>query len=230
MCRLLNCIVIIAPLILTTQISAAEQMTAEKIFDRMIHYEYDQLSKVPSITDYTCKVTETTIRPGNTKKEVTNKVLYFMIPMFQLQTINDEPAFYFDQDLMLMRLDSLSLKREKDAKINDVDCYVITTRQRDPAYKAYYITYYIAKDDFRRVRTISHHASDEMDNLTTTIEYTYGPVDKFTLLISTYAETKDKNDKLIAITNAEYKDYKFGIGLDVKFFSEHVGNRKLRRP
>jgi hypothetical protein len=228
-------ITVLLTLVLCSPATAAEgQLTAQQVFDKMIHYEYDQLSKVPSITDYRCDLTETTVRPGNPQREVVDKILYFMVPMFQLQMVGDEPVFYFDQDLMLILLDSVELARDRDQTVNEIPCYSITTRPSNPAYRAYSRTYLIAKDDFRHVRTISHHASEQIDNLTTQIDYTYGDVGgetgDFKLLVKTVAETKDADNNLIATVTAEYKDYQFGVGLDVQFFTDRVGNRSPNLP
>ena len=184
-------------------------MTGEAIFDKMIHYESDQLAKVPSTNDYRCKLTETTVNAGSLQRGIVDKTVYFMVPMFQLQTtmvepsppeygsppaepqqLIEQPVLYSDQDQELYFLDSRKLTKEKDTVINNVPCYAITLTPLNPVYKAYYATYSIAKDDFRHIRTVSHHASDTMDNLVTEIDYTYGTFNGFNLLKETVAITK----------------------------------------
>jgi hypothetical protein len=203
----------------------AETLSAQDIFDKMIHYEYDQL--LPSnISDYSGNITETSVRAGSTgTSEVTQKNLFFMVPMFQLELVGEEPVFYFDQDLMLILLDSVDLTKGADARVGDVDCYVITSQKRNPAFRKYFTTYYVAKDDFRHVQTVSHHASEEMDDLVTTITYTYGEADVHKLLVKKVAETKDSAGNLLATTTAVYSDYTFNTGLTVEFFTNYVGNR-----
>lgn len=228
--RLLILVLPLAFLMLAPPSNAAGTLTAQQIFDKMIHYESDQLAKTPGITDYRCNITETSIQQGSHSREVTEKTLYFMTPVFQLQMVGDEPVFYFDQDLMIILLESVTLTRERDAEVNGIPCYVITTRPVDRAFAAYSRTYYVAQDDFRHVRTISHHANERYDNLTTQIEYTYGQVDKYTLLVRTDAVTTNADGVELARTSAEYTDYEFGIGLDLQFFVERVGNRTPNVP
>jgi hypothetical protein len=208
----------------------SETVTAEAIFDKMIHYEGDQLSTSPSITDFRCKITETTTRPQVTEPEVKEKTFYFMVPVFQLQMMGEEPVFYFDQDQMLLRLVTNELTRGRDETVNDVDCYVITLTPKNPAYRSRIKTYYVAKDDYRHIRTVTHHSSDTMDNLTTQIDYVYGDFQGCSLLAQATAETKDADGNLIATTTAVYSDYEFGLGLTTEFFTEKVGNRQPNNP
>lgn len=208
----------------------SETVSAETIFDKMIHYEGDQLSTSPSITDFQCKITESTTRPQVTDPEVKEKILYFMVPVFQLQMVGEEPVFYFDQDLMLLLLDTVELTRGRDETLNDVECYSITSTPKNPAYRTQTRTYFVAKDDYRHIRTVSHHNSDRMDNLTTQIDYVYGDFQGCNLLAQTTAETKDVDKNLVATTTAVYSDYEFGLGLTTEFFTEKVGNRQPNNP
>jgi len=210
--------------------ASSETITPETIFDKMIHYEGDQLIKTPSITDFQCKLIESTVRPDAVQPEVSEKTLFFMVPVFQLQMVGEEPVFYFDQDLMLLLLDTVELNRGRDETVDGVDCYAITSTPKNPAFRTHTRTFYVAKDDYRHVRTVSHHSSEQMDNLTTQIDYTYGEVEDFKLLSQTKAETKDENSNIVATTTAVYSDYEFGIGLTVEFFTERVGNRQPNNP
>jgi hypothetical protein len=206
-------------------VAQSETLSAQDIFDKMIHYEYDQLSP-SNIADYSSKITETSVRGGTgVSSEVIEKTQYYMVPMFQLELVGNEPVFYFDQDLMLILLDSVDLIKQGDTRVGDVDCYVIISQKRNPAFRKYFTTYYVAKDDFRHVQTISHHASEAADDLVTTISYTYGDVQGHKLLQKKVAETKDANGNLLATTTAVYSDYSFSLGLTVEFFTNYVGNR-----
>ncbi len=200
----------------------ADRLSAIEIYDGMIHYESDQLATSPNINDYHCKVTEITTRTAVDTNDVVEKDLYFMAPTFQLQMVDDEPMYYFDDDLMIVFLESMELERERDAEIDGVACYVIRTTPKDPAFAMYNRLYYIAQEDFRKVRTVATHSTRQYENLVTTINYTYGQVDGFTLLIGTTSEVRDANGNLIATVRTEYTDYEFGLGLDIEFFSEKL--------
>ncbi len=200
----------------------AQALSAIEIFDGMIHYENDQLDSHPSIEDYHCILTETTVRSGSSVRTIMEKDLYFMVPTFQLQLIDDKPAFYFDDTLLIVLLGSVELRRERDATIDDVDCYVIRTTPLDEAFRKYNRLYFVSMEDFRHVRTVSHHATNEYDDLTTEINYTYGEVGPFTLLIETSAETTDREDNPLATVTTTYTDYEFDVGLDFEWFLDNV--------
>ncbi len=208
----------------------ADQLSAIEIFDGMIHYEGDQLYKKPAINDYRCHITETTARTGISAREIIEKDLYFMVPTFQLQLIDNKPAFYFDDDLLIVLLESVELERKNNQTIDEVECYQIRTIPKDPAYNRYNRTYFVAVDDFRHVRTIAHHSTREFDDLTTTIDYSYGQIEDFIMLTGTVARTSDENDNVLATVTTEYAHYEFGLGLDMEFFMNYVGDTEPQIP
>ena len=201
---------------------AQQQLTAIEIYDGMIHYEGDQLLQSPSIDDYHCTVLETTVRTSVEAREIIRKDLYFMEPTFQIQLIEDQPAFYFDDDLMIVFLESVDLTRERDVRIDDVDCFAIRSTPKDPAFARYNRIYYVAKEDYRHIKTVATHSTREYDNLTTTINYTYAPQEDFVLLSQTNSETRDDNGNVLATVTTEYTDYEFGLGLDIEWFASRV--------
>jgi len=208
-------------LLLLMPAAQAEKLTAESIFDKVIHYEADQLATVPSVNDFKCTMKQTTVQPGVAEATTKEETMFFMKPVFQLYMIGDKTIGYQDQDTLLVLLDQNQLSRERDAKVEDIDCYVISLKPNHPAYKSRVVAYYVAKDDFRTVRIIRHYADDKFDDLVKQIDYKYGPVDRFKLPIRMIAEFKDPSGKLMATTTVEYTDYKFNIGLTVQFFFEH---------
>ena len=207
-------------LMLLSMPSNAEELTATQIFDAMVHYESDQLETSASINDYHCIVTETTQRVGLATTEVLVKDLYFMAPNMLLYMIDRQPSGYFSDQKMIELLEMSELSRQRDETVNGVDCYVIERKPLDPAFKQYYWIYYVAKDDYRHVKTISHHANYQYDSLLTTTEYVYSKVGDFVLLTGTTKDSKDDKDNLLATVETTYTDYEFGLGLTVENFME----------
>jgi hypothetical protein len=123
---------------------------------------------------------------------------------------------------MIVFLESVDLTREREARINDVDCYAIRSTPKDPAFAQYNRLYYVARDDFRHVRTVATHSTREYDNLSTTIDYTYAPAGDFILLSQTVAETKDNDGNVLATVTTDYTDYEFALGLDIEWFASRV--------
>ncbi len=213
---------IIAVMLLLALVSSspavADDLTAQEIFEGMIYYENDQLVAQPDISDYHCTVTQTVTRAGARITEEMVKDIYFMIPAFQLHFIDGTPAYYFDNDAILVTLESMELDRLRDATNNDVDCYVLMATPTDPAFARFNTTYYVAKDDFRHVMTVKFGSSDQLDTTTTTLNYTYGPAGPFQLTQRILAETFNEEGALIHTVDAVYTDYEFGLGLDIEFF------------
>jgi hypothetical protein len=184
----------------------------------MIYYENDQLATQPDISDYHCTVTQTITRAGTRITEEMVKDIYFMLPAYQIHLIDDTPAYYFDNDAILVTLESMDLERHRDATTDGVDCYVLKATPLDAAFARFHTMYYVAKDDFRHVMTVKLGSSDELDITTTTLSYTYGPAGPFQLTQRILAETFDEQGTLIHTVDAVYSDYEFGLGLDVEFF------------
>jgi hypothetical protein len=208
----------------------AVELSALDIFDSMIHFESDQLTTTPSTRDYHCSILETTTRTTVETREIKNKDLYFMVPTFQLQLIDNEPVFYFDDDLLIVLLESVDLQKLRDAVINDIPCYVIKSIPKDPAFAIYNRTYYVAQDNFRHVRTVAEHATLDYDNLNTVIDYTYDTFDGFTLLSKTVSETRDSNSNVLATVTTEYSNYEFGLGLTIDFFANYLQDTSPNTP
>jgi len=204
--------------------AGAPQLSALEIFDGMIHYECDQLAKEPNTSDYHCKVTQTVEKAGTRTMETVEKDLYFMIPIYQLHISDGKPVYYVDDDLLVITLEGNELRRERDVKIDGVDCYAIRTTPVDPAFSRFNVIYCVAKDDFRHVRTTKHGSSSELDNTITTSDYTYGPAGSFTLLQKTVAVTTDTEGTVLHTVTAEYTDYEFNIGLTLEFFAEWLAD------
>lgn len=202
--------------------AGADELSAIDIFDGMIYYESDQLTTTPSIRDYECLITMTSVRAGGRTQEIVEKSLYFMVPTFQLQLFDDKPVFYFDHDLLIVLLESHELIRLRDEVIEDVPCYAIRLTPLDPAFVQFNKTYYVAQDDFRHIRTVVKESDYQYDNLSTIINYTYEIVGIFNLLSRTVSEIRNEDDNQLATVTTVYTDYEFGIGLDINFFINYL--------
>jgi len=200
----------------------ADQLSAQEIFEGMIYYENDQLDKDPGASDFHCKVTQTLQRTGSRTVEVMEKDYYFMVPIFQLHLLDDEPIFYYDSDLLVVTLESSELQRMRDEELNGVDCYVIRSTPVDLVYARFSTIYYVAKDDYRHVRTVKHGSSSEADDITTVLDYAYQAVGPYTFLEQTIAQTSDAEGNPLHTVTAVYSDYEFDVGLDLAFFADYL--------
>jgi len=222
---------VVAVILFATAVSAqADRLTALEIFEGMIYYENDQLETNPRITDYYCIKTETMVRTRSATQEIVVKDIYFMVPGYYLEMIGENPAFYRDVTDVGNHLMIVDLGKLRDERVNGIDCYVIQMAPKDPAYKKYVKTYYVAKDDFRKIKTVSLNANDEMDDLKTEITYSYGEFDGFRLLSGEEAVWTDKDGNTLATVTTVYSDYEFNVGLDDKFFASHREGKTVIPP
>jgi hypothetical protein len=224
-------ITVLSILLISVCAVAQEQpRTATDIFEGMIYYENDQLEGNPRIDDYHCTKTETTVRSGSPIQEIVTKDIFFMVPGYYLELIGEEPVFYRDVSDIGNHLYVVDLNRLRDTKIGDIDCYVIQMVPKDAAFRTYTKTYYVAQEDFRKVRTVSINANDELDDLTTEINYTYGEINGFMLLTGEIAAWSDNEGNVVATVTTEYTDYEFGIGLDEQFFASYRESHSINPP
>jgi len=190
-------------------------LTAQDIFEGMVYYENDQL-EAAGLNDYHCICTQT----GSRAMQVLEKDVYFMVPVYQLHMYDGKPAYIFEPDAIITTLEIQTLDRLRDTKIGDVDCYVIRLTPFEAAFERYPSTHYVAKDDFRKIRTLNYASTDELDRVLKILDYTYSEVNGMMLLKTTVVKTEDEEGNLIHTVTAEYTDYEFDTGLTEQFFKQ----------
>jgi len=200
-----------------------DEFTAQDIFEGMIYYDNDQLEG-SNVHDYHCVVTQTIEVPGSRTLQVMVKDVYFMVPMYQLDLYDDEPAHIFEPDALITTLEIQELERLRDTSIDDVDCFVIRLTPRDAAFQRFPSTYYLEKDDFRKIRTVNFGTSADFDRVRKVLDYTYAEVEDFMLLDTIVALTEDPDGMLLHTVTAVYTDYEFDIGLTEEFFRQYTGD------
>jgi len=194
-------------------------LTAQDIFEGMIYYENDQL-EAAGINDYHCTCTQTIVFPGSRAMQVMEKDVYFMVPVYQLDMYDGKPAHIFEPDAIITTLEIQTLERLRDTKIGDVDCYVIRLTPFEAAFVRFPSTHYVAKDDFRKIRTLNYGSTDEFDRVLKTLDYTYSEVNGMMLLKTIAVKTEDEEGNLLHTVTAEYTDYEFDTGLTEQFFKQ----------
>jgi hypothetical protein len=224
---------------------ADSRITAEVILDGMTHYEADQ-----GIKDYKVDILEITAEPrlpdemeaylqawlqdyrldifeitgfvGSQQTSQRVKQFYFMAPNVGLTMAGDEPVSFSNDATFMALLLEKELVREKDAPLRGEECYKVLATPREPPYKSYTTTYYIAKSDYRKLRIISHRTEMEYGLVRYEMDFYYRDVpcnDGRCLLLSCSKVMgySDKNEVFMERINI-FHDYEFDIGLTQKFF------------
>ncbi len=225
MYRLIFPILVLLIITATGYPSYADDITAQEIFESMIYYDSDQLETRPGTTNYHCTIIQKKERVGSGTYEIMEKEYYFMTPAYSIDFYDETPAHYYDPDGILATLETQQLDKLRDETINSVDCYVIRLTPKDPIYRDFPSTYYVAKDDFRHVRTVNHSSIPEYLNVIKTLDYRYTEVEDFTLITEIVVNINDVEGNLLYTVTAAYVDYEFNVdGIDLEFFLENSGD------
>jgi hypothetical protein len=192
-------------------------ITAEVILDGMTHFDADQ-----GLKDYTVDISETTTLPDNPEVNQREKTLYFMAPNVYLTTINDKPVVYTNDASFSLLLSLNDLKRDKDVVIDGISCFKVIRTPKDPEYKKYTETFYVAKDDYRRIRTERITSELHYDYILSQKDYNYSQYqdkgDTWTLVSSRHVVDLDRKGAKLMEQTEQYSNYRFNTGLTQSFF------------
>ena len=204
-----------------------ELITAEVILDGMLHFEADQ-----GILDYKVKVIETTDVIEKPEVVKVEKEIYFLAPSLQLTIIGEEPRSLQSDASFQVFLSRMFIEREKDTEINGVECFKIVATPREFAMDKYTKTYYISKEDFRKIRIESIRSEMNYNYIRYETDYYYDAYtdgENIWALMSSIEVVgyDDKDNKILEQVN-EYFDYEIDIGLTQKDFEKMLEDYKTR--
>ncbi len=202
-----------------------ELITAEVILDGMLHFEADQ-----GILDYKVKVIETTDVIESPEIIQIEKEIYFLAPNLLLTMIGEEPRSLQSDASFQVFLSRMYVEREKDTEINGVESFKIVATPREFAMDKYTKTYYISKEDFRKIRIESIRAEVDYNYIRYETDYYYDAYtdgENIWALMSSneVAAYDDKDNKVFEQVN-EYLGYEIDIGLTQKDFEKMLEDYK----
>lgn len=202
-----------------------ELITAEVILDGMIHFEADQ-----GILDYKVKVIETTDVIKSPEVVKIEKEIYFLAPNLQLTMIGGVPRSLQSDASFQVFLSRMFIEREKNAEINGVECFKIVATPREFAMDKYTKTYYISREDFRKIRIETIRAEIDYNYIRYETDYYYDRYSDgeniWVLMSSNECEAyDDKGNKIFEQVN-EYLDYEIDTGLTQKDFEKMLEDYK----
>jgi len=187
------------------------------------------------ILDYKVDVLEVTEDPLSKKTKSMQKEIYYLAPARILIMQDGFPVSYIDDYLFEKRMVDYNLEFMPDETIDSVLCYVVKTSPIEKVFEKNVKYYYVAKDDFRKIRIESTHVNAAGESLTTVTDFTYILVDgKYTLPLKSESRTyenrkvQDETRQLLKETiTATFMNWKFNTGLTADFFNEKLKNSQI---
>jgi hypothetical protein len=190
---------------------------------KMLAYE-----STMGIFDYQVEVMEVTRTGELNQSKSVRKVMYYLAPTRQLTLQDSTPVYYIDQLLFQRKMDLVDLERLPDETIGDVSCLVIKMTPREEVFKQNVKHYYLAKDNFRKIRIESTHFNNAGNKRFMVIDFDYRTVNGIYLLPkSSEARMYDERDFLLQTTTSTFMNWRFNTGLKEEFFAEKLKDYKL---
>jgi hypothetical protein len=204
---------------------ADERLTPEIILDGMTHFEADQ-----GIKDYKVKILEVTRETGRPEIIQVEKEVYFMAPNVKLTMIDEQPKGYADDSSFQVFLSMMDIERKKDTEIDGEDCFVVVATPRDIGLKRYTNTYYVAKSDYRKMRSEIIMSDRTFQFVSYHTDFIYEDMeegeDTFRVVKSSETIVRDMDDNEVRAQTNLFREYEFNIGLTQKFFDKILEDYK----
>jgi len=189
----------------------------------MIYFEYAQ-----GVHDYSVEVIETQSDLRSNEQSSLRKQLYYLAPATTLTLLDGQALNILSADLFAKFLDGVDLAWEPDDVINGVGCYVVRANPIEGAFKDNAKFYYLAKDDFRkiRIRAIKSDAIQQQ-KFWFINDFSYRKSDDGYLLPSnTTARLLSWEEIPLTLTQATFQKYAINKGLGENFFAPYLKDVK----
>jgi len=199
-------------------------LTPALVLANMIYFEFAQ-----GVIDYQVEVIETETDLRSDAKTTTRKQIYFLSPATTLTLQDGKALNMLSAELFGRFLDGVDLAFEKDEVVNGIPCYVVRVNPKEGAFKDNAKYYYLAQDDFRKIR-IRAIKSDSIQQKKYWFinDFTYRTTDEgFLLLSSTQARLETWEQIAITATQATFQKYAINRGLDASFFTPYLKDMKF---
>ncbi|MEO7994416.1 MAG: hypothetical protein ABI743_08450 [bacterium] len=204
-------------------VEEGENLTPQLALAHMLYFEYAQ-----GVQDYTAEVLETTTDARTGEQMAVRKNLYFLAPATTLTLRDGKAVNYLDNELFGRFLNGVDLAFEKDAMVNGTRCKVVRVTPREGAFKDNIKYYYLAADDFRKIRIRAIKTDSDLKKFWFTNDFTYKtyPGGYFLVLQTEAIVTTDTNIEM-SRTKATFVKYEINTGLDGAFMQAYLKDVKL---
>lgn len=189
----------------------------------MIYFEFAQ-----GVHDYSVEVIETESDLRTNAQSSIRKQIYYLAPATTLTLLDGQALNILSADLFARFLDGVDLAWEPDDVINGVACYVVRANPIEGAFKDNAKYYYLAKDDFRKIR-IRAIKSDSIQQKKFWFinDFSYRKSDDgFLLPSNTQARLLTWEEIPLTLTQAVFQKYAINKGLEENFFAPYLKDVK----
>ncbi len=198
-------------------------LEAQDMLLKMLAYEASL-----GILDCTVNVVEVTEKPTTNTTRSVRKEIYFLAPTRTLTLKDNIPIYYVDEYLFSAIIRQVELDLLSDEKVNDVDCYVIKMTPREEVFAPNIKHYYLAKNDFRKIRIESKRFRSTGESIFNVTDFKYHTVEGMYLLpLNSESRMYDDRDFLLQTTTSTFLHWKFNTGLTPEFFNKKLEGYKL---
>ena len=198
-------------------------LEAQDMLLKMLAYESSL-----GILDCSVDVVEVTEKATTHTKRSVRKEIYFLAPTRTLTLKDNIPIYYVDEYMFASIIRQVKLELLADEKVNDIDCYVIKMVPREEAFAKNIKHYYLAKDDFRKIRIESKRFRSTGESIFNVTDFKYHTVDGMYLLpLNSESRMYDDRDFLMETTTSTFLHWKFNTGLTPEFFDKKLEGYRL---
>jgi len=205
-------------------------LAPQDILMNMLQFENRQ-----GILDYKVDVLEVTEDPMSKKTKSVEKQIYYLAPARILILQDGFPVSYVDDYLFEKRMKDYKTELMPDETIDNALCYVVKTTPLEKAFEKNVKYYYVAKDNYRKIRIESTHFNASGESLSTVTDFYYITVNgKYTLPLRSESRTyenrkvqEETRQLLKGTITATFMNWKFNTGLTVDFFNEKLKNSQI---
>ena len=205
------------------EVADDEELTPARALANMLLFEATQ-----GIQDYSVEVVEATTDVRTDAEGVVRKEIFFRAPATTLTMVDAEPTTIVDINLFGRFLDGVELAFAPEEDVDGVPCYVIQTTPLEAAFKDNIKFYYVAQDDFRKIRIRAVKTDSNLEKFWFINDFSYKDVDyKYRLPGGSRASLENWNGILLSETKATFLEYQINTGLPEEFFAQFLKDKRF---
>jgi hypothetical protein len=197
--------------------------TPEEALMKMLLHESSM-----GLLDYTVDVVEVTENMTNKQTKTDRKEIFFLAPARTLTIMDGIPIYYVDETIFSAIIRQVDLSFVPNVTVNGVECVVVKMVPKEEAFVKNVKHYYLAKDDFRKIRIEATRYNSEGRYIFNVTDFVYHLVDnENNLPLKSESRIYDERDFLLQTTTSTFLNWKFNLGLNPSFFDSKLEGFKL---
>lgn len=180
------------------------------------------------ILDFKVEVVEVTENMTTKQSKTDRKEIYFLAPTRTLTIKDGVPIYYVDESIFSAIIRQVDLSYLPNTTLDGIECLVIKMVPKEEAFVKNVKHYYLAKEDFRKIRIEATRYNSEGRYIFNVTDFTYHYVNNdYNLPLKTESRIYDERDFLLQTTTSTFLNWKFNLGLNPSFFDSKLEGFKL---